>query len=72
MRARWKTLLGRSGFRPPEAWDVRTRTEDLVGFQVISNSFDEIYKDWQLTGHILELLKFLEGQAPEAYRYRHL
>lgn len=56
-------------FLDQNAHDIQTRTDDLKGFISILDDYDEIYRDWQLNARITGLLRFLEAQAVEEYKY---
>ncbi len=56
-------------FLSAEAEDMESRKIDLDGIEKILDDYDEIYGDWQLSGRINGVLKFLGTQAAEEYKY---
>ncbi len=59
----------RLAFLSENAEDLATRKIDLDGISQILDDYDEIYGDWQLSGRINGVLKFLGTQAAEEYKY---
>ena len=51
--------------------DFHIRMDDLEGFSLILDDYDEIYKDWQLSARIDGIMRFLEEQAVEEYKYHN-
>lgn len=49
--------------------DFETRRIDLDGIVKILEDYDEIYGDWQLSARITGVLKFLDTQAADEYKY---
>lgn len=49
--------------------DIEDRETALKGISKILDDYDEIYGDWQLSARVLGVLKFLEIQAADEYRY---
>ena len=59
----------KTGFLDENSDDYDTRREDMDGFSKILDDYDEIYGDYQISGRINGVLKFLGTQAAEEYRY---
>lgn len=60
-----------AGFLNPQMQDFHIRMDDLEGFSLILDDYDEIYKDWQLSARIDGIMRFLEEQAVEEYKYHN-
>lgn len=58
-----------TGFLDDSSPDLKTRKEDLDGIVKILEDYDEIYGDWQLSGRINGVLRFLGTQAADEYKY---
>ena len=59
------------GFLDEAATDIEFRKDSLNGIIDILNDFDEIYKDFQISGKIKGLIDFLENDALEQYKYHN-
>lgn len=57
------------GFLDPKVNDYNVRMDDLEGFSLILDDFDEIYGDWQLSARVNGIMRFLENRAIEEYKY---
>lgn len=56
-------------FLNEDAEDVEDRRINLDGIVKILDDYDEIYGDWQLSARISGVLRFLETQAADEYKY---
>ena len=59
----------KTDFLNEDAEDITLRRNDLDGFIKILDDYEEIYGDWQLTARINKILRFLDLQAEEEYKY---
>ena len=59
------------GFLDPQVQDYNIRMDDLEGFSLILDDYDEIYQDWQLSARVDGVMRFLEEQAVEEYKYHN-
>ncbi len=64
-----KEFCEKTSFLSEGAEDLAVRRIDLDGISKILDDYDEIYGDWQLSGRINGVLKFLGTQAAEEYKY---
>ena len=58
-------------FLEESADDIEIRRSDLEGMVRILDDYDEIYGDWQLSARIESILRFLEKQAEQEYKYHN-
>lgn len=58
-----------TGFLNESAVDYTTRLDDFEGFALILDDFDEIFGDWQLSARVDGIMRFLEEQAVDEYKY---
>lgn len=65
-----KKFLELIGFFDETGSDYEERMEMIEGVIGIFTDYDEIYKDYQLTAKINGLIKFLEEEAAEQYKYK--
>ena len=49
--------------------DIEDRKRDIEGLCKILEDYDEVYQDYQLSARINGLLKFLDEEAAEQYKY---
>jgi DNA helicase-2/ATP-dependent DNA helicase PcrA len=56
-------------FLEGDADDIETRRIYLDGIIKILDDYDEIYGDWQISARIDGILKFLDTQAADEYKY---
>ena len=56
-------------FLNEDAEDVEDRRINLDGIVKILDDYDEIYGDWQLSARISGVLRFLDTQAADEYKY---
>jgi len=54
-----------------EEYDLDLREDLLNGFKDILNDFEEIYGDFQLSAKVNDLIKFLNNDAIEQYKYHN-
>lgn len=66
-----RSFCEKIGFLNESASDLKTREEDLNGFTMILEDYDEIYGDYQLSARITGLLRFLGTQAAQEYKYHN-
>lgn len=52
-----------------DSYDIKAKTEDLKGFCMILDDYDEIFGDCQISYRINGLLRFLGTQAADEYKY---
>lgn len=58
-----------TGFLDESAVDYAIRLDDFEGFALILDDFDEIFGDWQLSARVDGIMRFLEEQAVDEYKY---
>lgn len=51
--------------------DLKERKEDLDGICKVLDDYDEIYGDYQLSARVMGLLRFLDTQAKQEYKYHN-
>ena len=66
-----KKYLEIVGFLKETALDIDIRRDSLNGIIDILNDYDEIYKDFQLSGKVKGLIDFLDRDAIEQYKYHN-
>lgn len=67
----FKEFLNKMDFLNMNAADIKARQESMEGFTTILDDYDEIYHDWQFSARVTGLLKFLDTQAEEEYKYHN-
>lgn len=67
----FKEFLNKIDFLSANTIDIRERQEALEGFALILNDYDEIYQDQQFSARITGVVKFLNMQAVDEYKYHN-
>ena len=67
----FKEFLNKIDFLNVNVIDIKDRQEALEGFSTILDDYDEIYQDSQFSYRITGLLKFLDTQAVDEYKYHN-
>ena len=62
-------FCGKTEFIDDAAEDIEIRRMDLDCIAKILDDYDEIYRDWQLSARVTGVIKFLDVQANDEYRY---
>ncbi|MDE7431454.1 MAG: ATP-dependent helicase, partial [Lachnospiraceae bacterium] len=71
LRCLFEEFLDKISFFEIDGAEIKVRREAFEGFVTILNDCDEIYKDWEFSARITELLKFLDTQAVKKYKYHN-
>lgn len=67
----FKGFIDNISFLQVDTDDIQERTNAVNAFGTILSDYDEIYQDQQFSARITGLLKFLEFQAADEYKYHN-
>lgn len=67
----FKEFLNKIDFFNANVNDIKDRQEAIEGFSAILDDYDEIYQDSQFSYRITGVLKFLDTQAVDEYKYHN-